>query len=63
MNKFDQQFTKLIGSMDREWRLPVAEAFRDSDGTVSGFEQELRAQIWDHPDLPVEDIMHQLTSN
>jgi hypothetical protein len=46
--------------IEREFRVPVSVAFKQSDGTFLSFQQELSAQVWDHPDLPVQEILDKL---
>jgi hypothetical protein len=51
---------RLLPSLEREDRVPVAHALFHSDGTVLSFEQELAAQCWDFPTLDVQSIMDQV---
>ncbi len=60
MSQFNQQLSQVINSLAPEFRVPVADALRASDGTLLSFEQELQAQVWEHPDLPLEQIMQQV---
>lgn len=57
MNALDIRINKMINSLDPEYRMPVVNALRNSDGTLLSFQQELSAQVWDTPDLPVQDIL------
>lgn len=58
---FEVQINRLINSLEPEFRIPVVNALRRSDGSVIGFQQELAAQVWDMPELPVQDIIDRLT--
>ena len=51
---------KVAQTLPREFRSPVVEALNNSDGTLSSFQAELASQTWDHPDLPVQDILDKL---
>ena len=57
MRVIDARVSAVINSVDREFRVPVMEAARLSDGTLLSFQQELSAQVWDYPELNVEDIL------
>lgn len=57
MNALDIRIGMVINSLDPEFRIPVVNALRASDGTVLSFQQELSAQVWDNPGLPVQEIM------
>lgn len=48
---------QLINSLEPEYRIPVQQAFKASDGTLLSFQQELSAMTWDYPRLPVQDIV------
>lgn len=50
----------LINSLEPEYRIPVQQAFKASDGTVLSFQQELSAMSWDYPRLPVQDIVDRM---
>jgi hypothetical protein len=60
MNKFAQQVRQVINSLDAEHRTVVADSLSFSDGTLASFELELTAARWEHPALPVEEIMQQV---
>ena len=51
---------KVAQTLPREFRSPVVEALNNSDGTLDSFQAELSSQTWDHPDLPVQDILDKL---
>lgn len=57
MNALDVRICKVINGLDLEFRVPVLNAVRASDGTMLSFQQELAAQAWDMPELPVQDIL------
>lgn len=57
MNALGVRINLMINQLDPEFRVPVVNALHLSDGTMLGFQQELAAQSWDNPDLPVADIM------
>jgi len=58
--QFREHLNQVINSLDREHRIPVSQALSQCDGTPASFEQELQAQVWEHPDLPLEQIMQQV---
>jgi hypothetical protein len=58
--KFREHLAQVISQLAPEHRMPVAEALRASDGTAQSFEQELQAATWEHPELPVQDIMQSM---
>jgi len=57
MTALDIRINKMINSLDPEYRISVINALRLSDGTLLSFQQELAAQVWETPDLPVQDIL------
>jgi hypothetical protein len=57
MNALDIRINQMINSLEPEFRIPVVNALRSSDGSLLSFQQELSAQVWDTPDLPVQDIL------
>jgi hypothetical protein len=58
--KFREHLSQIVSQLEPEYRVPVADALRMSDGTPVSFEQELQAQTWEHPGLPVEQILQQV---
>jgi hypothetical protein len=58
--RFRDQLAQVINQIEPEHRTVVADSLRFSDGTPESFELELTSAVWDHPDLPVQDILHQL---
>jgi len=60
MNALDIRINIMLNSLDPEFRIPVVNALRASDGTLLSFQQELSAQVWDTPELPVQDIMDRI---
>lgn len=62
MSNFKQSIARVINEVPREFKAPVMQAFDNSDGTYLNFEQELTAQVWDHPELPIQDILDRLTA-
>ena len=60
MNALDIRINQMINSLEPEFRIPVVNALRASDGTVLSFSQELAAQTWDNPELPVQNILDKL---
>ena len=56
MNAMSVRVGTVINDLEPEFRIPVMLALRNSDGTVISFQQELAAQAWDNPDLPVQQI-------
>lgn len=60
MNILTNRISTVINELEPEFRVPVYTAARNSDGTVLSFQQELAAQVWDYPGLPVQDIMDKI---
>ena len=60
MTALDGRIAAVINTIEPEFRIPVVNALRASDGTVLSFQQELSAQIWDTPDLPVQEILDKI---
>lgn len=57
MRVIDARISKIIGSIDREFRIPVMEAVQNCDGSYLSFQEELSSQVWDYRDLPVQEIL------
>lgn len=57
MTALDIRINQMINSLEPEFRIPVINAVRSSDGTLLSFSEELAAQVWDTPELPVQDIL------
>ena len=57
MTALDIRINQTINSLEPEFRIPVVNALRTSDGTFLSFQQELAAQVWDTPELPVQEIL------
>jgi hypothetical protein len=57
MTALDIRINQMINTLEPEFRIPVVNALRSSAGTLISFQQELSAQVWDTPDLPVQDIL------
>ncbi len=57
MRVIDARISKIIGSIDREFRVPVMEAVKNCDGSLLSFQEELSSQVWDYRDLPVQEIL------
>jgi len=57
MTALDIRINQMINSLEPEFRIPVVNALRTSDGTLLSFSEELTAQAWDTPDLPIQDIL------
>lgn len=60
MTVLDGRIAAVINSIDPEHRMAVISALKASDGTVLSFQQELAAQIWDTPELPVQEILDKI---
>lgn len=57
MTVLNNRIHTVINELEPEFRVPVYTAARNSDGTVLSFQQELSAQTWDYPELPIQEIM------
>lgn len=62
MTALDIRISQMINLLDPEFRIPVITALRSSDGSVVSFQQELAAQVWDMPELPVQEILDKLAT-
>lgn len=60
MNSLSVRINHMINRIDPEFRIPVLNALRSSDGTYLSFHSELVSQTWDNPTLPVEDIIEEI---
>lgn len=56
MNTLNARIKVVQDKIAREYRKPVIVAANLSDGTFLSFQQELAAQAWDYPNLPVQRI-------
>lgn len=61
MTALDFRVKNIVNQLDPEFRVPVVNALQNCDGTLLSFQQELAAQVWDMPGLPVQDIMDQVS--
>lgn len=61
MNALQYRIQELLLTLEREFRMPVAKAFKSSDGSFASFASELSAMVWDHPELPVQDILDKIS--
>ena len=61
MNVLQYRLHELINTLDMEHRVPVAKAYKQCDGSWASFAQELSAQSWEHPELPVQDILDKVS--
>lgn len=57
MNALDIRVGRVINDIEPEFRIPVINAVKSSDGTFLSFQEELASQVWDMPNLPVQDIL------
>lgn len=60
MNSLSIRIGNVINRIDPEYRIPVMNALRYSDGTYLSFHNELVSQAWDCPNLPIESIMEEI---
>ena len=60
MTALDGRIAAVINTIEPEFRISIVNALQASDGTVLSFQQELAAQIWDTPDLPVQEILDKI---
>jgi len=51
---------ELVKELDREHRPAVIGAWESCDGTLLSFMEEMTAQTWDYPELPVQSIVDQI---
>ena len=61
MNALKFQLHEFVNTLEMEHRVPVAKAFKQSDGSFASFAEELSATSWDYPDLPVQDILDKIS--
>lgn len=57
MTALDIRINRMINSLEPEFRMPVVNALKSSDGTLLSFQEELVSQTWEVPELPVQDIL------
>lgn len=60
MNSLSVRINNVINQIDPEFRIPVMNAMRYSDGTYLSFHNELISQSWEFPELPIEKIMEEI---
>lgn len=60
MNSLTVRVNTLINNFPPEYRIPIVNALRASDGTYLSFQSELIGATWDFPDLPVEKIIEEI---
>lgn len=60
MNALDIRVNRMINLIEPEFRIPVITALKASDGSVLSFQEELAAQTWETPNLPVQEIMDRI---
>jgi len=60
MTVLDGRIAAVINHVDPEHRMAVIAALMASDGTVLSFQEELSAQVWDNPTLPVQDLLDKI---
>lgn len=61
MNTLKFQLHQFINTLDMEHRIPVAKAFKQSDGSFVSFAEELSSMAWDYPDLPIQSILDKVS--
>ena len=54
------QIRHVIFNLDREYKVPVSDAFANCDGSYDSFVNELNSQAWEYPELPVEHILSKI---
>ena len=57
MTALDVRINLIINKLEPEFRMPVVNALRASDGSFLSFQEELVSQTWEVPELPVQDIL------
>lgn len=60
MNALDTRIAVVINDVEPEFRMSVLTALKASDGTLLSFQEELNAQIWENPELPVQAILEKI---
>ena len=60
MSVIEFRVRELLTQIDREHRHAVVSAFERCDGALLSFQEELSAQTWDYPDLPVQTILYNI---
>lgn len=60
MNALQYRIQNVLLDIDREFRNPVARAFKQSDGSYLSFQEELSSMAWDYPELPVQYILDKI---
>lgn len=57
MTALDVRVKMIVNQLDPEFRIPVVNALKTSDGTLLSFHQELISQSWETPNLEVDNII------
>jgi hypothetical protein len=60
MTSLQYRIQNVLLEIDREFRSPVAKAFKQSDGSYLSFQEELSSMAWDYPSLPVQSILDKI---
>ena len=60
MNALQYRIQNVLPDIEREFRNPVAKAFKQSDGSYLSFQEELSSMAWDYPELPVQYILDKI---
>lgn len=52
----------VVSALPAEFRIPVINAANVCDGSIESFCTEMQSQVWDYPELPVEEIIQQVNT-
>lgn len=52
----------VVKTLPMEFRVPVINAANVCDGTLASFSSEMQSQVWDCPELPVDEIVEQVSA-
>lgn len=55
--ELNTRVNRMIGTLEREDRIPVLRALYLCDGTLLDFQSELAGQCWDFPGLNVQEVI------
>lgn len=62
MSNLKLRISNVVKTLPVEFRVPVINAANVCDGTTESFASEMRSQVWDCPELPVNEIVEQVTN-
>jgi hypothetical protein len=62
MTNLKIRVSNVVKTLAVEFRVPVINAANVCDGTIESFTSEMQSQVWDCPELPVDDIVGRIVA-